>query len=70
MIVLINQIIRDIIAKKELTKSALISMIRKSVSSSKMTLQNKAIFNKVLINLFTIETLKPVSSGEVQNFYL
>jgi hypothetical protein len=23
-----------------------------------------------LINLFTIETLKPVSSGEVQNFYL
>ena len=70
MVVLINQIVRDIISKKELTKSALISMIRKAVSSPTMTLQNKAIFNKVLINLFTIETLKPVSSGEVQNFYL
>ncbi|MBQ7074417.1 hypothetical protein IJM86_05225 [bacterium] len=67
---LINQIIRDIISKKELTKSALISMIRKAVSSPTMTLQNKAIFNRVLVNLFTLETLKSVSSGEVQNFYL
>jgi len=56
MIQVVNALIQDILVEegKEI-KSQLISLIRSAVSSSKMSLQRKAIFNQVLIDLFTIK---------------
>lgn len=52
----IHSLIDQIIKSQELTKTEVINMIRKAMP--KLEMRKKAIFNQVLIDLFTIKNIE------------